>query len=160
MTEMDERPVRVPPRWFMHAFWKGHRAWYRVTRGRRGLWRPTSKRRWGALQLTAVGRRSGRPRGVMLGYLEDGPDLVVLAMNGWGDGEPAWWLNLQAHPAATVHLAGSAPRQVSAHAAEGAERERLWDLWRTVTPELDAYAALRSTPVAVVVLSSDSAPRR
>ena len=92
----------------------------------------------------------------MLGYLEDGPDLVVLAMNGWGEGEPAWWLNLQAHPSATVHLPGSPARQVTAHAAEGVERERLWDLWRTVTPELDGYAALRSTPTAVVVLSSDS----
>ena len=92
----------------------------------------------------------------MLGYLEDGTDLVVLAMNGWGEGEPAWWLNLQAHPSATVHLPGSPARQVTAHAAEGAERERLWDLWRTVTPELDEYAALRSTPTAVVVLGPDS----
>ena len=23
-------------------------------------------------------------------------------MNGWGDGEPAWWLNLEAHPETTV----------------------------------------------------------
>jgi len=147
--------VRLPPRWFMHAFWRGHRAWFRVTRGRRGLWTPSSKRGWGALQLTVVGRHTGRPRGVMLGYLEDGPDLVVLAMNGWGDGEPAWWLNLQDHPSATVRVAASPPRQVSAHAAEGPERERLWELWRTVTPELDDYAALRSTPTAVVVLSPD-----
>ncbi len=26
-------------------------------------------------------------------------------MNGWADGEPAWWLNLQAHPVASVDLA-------------------------------------------------------
>lgn len=89
----------------------------------------------------------------MLGYLEDGPDLVVLAMNGWGDGEPAWWLNLQAHPTATVHLSGRPPRQVSGHAAQGDERARLWALWRTVEPQLDEYAALRSTPTAVVVLT-------
>jgi deazaflavin-dependent oxidoreductase (nitroreductase family) len=92
----------------------------------------------------------------MLGYLEDGPDLVVLAMNGWGEGEPAWWLNLQAHPTATVHLAGSQPRQVRARAAEGAERERLWALWGAVDQHLDEYAALRSTPTAVVVLAPDA----
>ena len=148
-----ERPVRLPPRWFMHVFWRGHRAWFRATRGHRGLWTPASKRGWGALRLTAVGRRTGRPRGVMLGYLEDGPDLVVLAMNGWGEGEPAWWLNLQAHPAATVHVAGSPPRPVVAHEAEGAERERLWEMWHQVHAELDDYAALRSTPTAVVVLA-------
>ena len=32
----------------------------------------------------------------------DGPNLIALAMNGWADGEPAWWLNLQAHPEAEV----------------------------------------------------------
>ena len=39
---------------------------------------------------------------MILGYFEDGPNLVTLAMNGWGEGEPAWWLNLQAHPQARV----------------------------------------------------------
>lgn len=147
------RAAHLPPRWFIRTFWKGHRAWYRVTGGRRGLWTPSAKRGWGALRLTVVGRRSGRERGVILGYLEDGQDLVVLAMNGWGQGEPAWWLNLKAHPAATVHLAGSPTRPVEAHEAHGAERERLWDLWGTVDSNLDDYAALRTTPTAVVVLT-------
>ena len=38
----------------------------------------------------------------MVGYFEDGPNLVTMAMNGWADGEPAWWLNLQAHPEVSV----------------------------------------------------------
>ena len=145
--------VRVPPRWFVTTFWKGHRAFYRLTRGRRGLWTPEHKRGWGALRLTTVGRRSGQDRTVIVGYLEDGPDLVVLAMNGWGEGDPAWWLNLRANPGATVQLAGAAPRAVTAHEARGAERERLWALWRGIHPELDQYAALRSTPTAVVVMA-------
>ncbi len=41
---------------------------------------------------------------MILGYIEAGPNLVTLAMNGWGEGEPAWWLNLQAHPQARVQL--------------------------------------------------------
>jgi hypothetical protein len=36
--------------------------------------------------------------GVILGYIEDGPDLAVLAMNGWDERDPSWWLNLQGHP--------------------------------------------------------------
>ena len=152
MTEHGQRSVRVPPRWFVTTAWKVHRALYRATNGR-GLWTPANKRGWGALRLTTVGRRSGQDRAVIVGYLEDGPRLVLLAMNGWGEGEPAWWLNLQADPTASVRLAHGPPRRVSAHAAEGEERERLWAMWRSIQPKLDEYAALRSTPTAVVVLS-------
>jgi deazaflavin-dependent oxidoreductase (nitroreductase family) len=152
--EPSGRPARVPPRWFVTSFWKAHRAFFRATRGR-GLWTPESRLRWGALRLTTTGRRTGQERAVIVGYLEDGPDLVVLAMNGWGEGEPAWWLNLQAHPEGTVQLKGRPPRSVTAHAAEGPERDRLWARWGTVDKNLDGYAALRSTPTAVVVLSPD-----
>jgi hypothetical protein len=41
---------------------------------------------------------------VIIAYFEDGPNLIAMAMNGWADGEPAWWLNLQAHPDASVDL--------------------------------------------------------
>ena len=40
-------------------------------------------------------RHSGKPRSVILGYSEDGPNHVSMAMNGWRAAEPAWWLNLQ-----------------------------------------------------------------
>ena len=36
---------------------------------------------------------------------EDGPNLVTMAMNGWMQGEPAWWLNLQQDPDTMVYLA-------------------------------------------------------
>ena len=48
--------------------------------------------KFGMLRLRTVGRRSGRERVAMVGYYEDGPNLVTLAMNGWGKDEPAWWL--------------------------------------------------------------------
>ena len=35
-----------------------------------------------------ISRRSGAERPVMLGYFEDGPNLVTMAMNGWADAEP------------------------------------------------------------------------
>jgi deazaflavin-dependent oxidoreductase (nitroreductase family) len=95
---------------------------------------------------------------VIVGYLDDGPDLVVLAMNGWDEGDPAWWRNLQAHPDATVRLAGEQePRAVRAREATGAERERLWQRWRDIHPELDGYAARRTTVTPVVVLSAADA---
>ncbi len=103
------------------------------------------------MRLTTVGRRTGQERAVMLGYFEDGPNLVTMAMNGWGDAEPAWWLNLQAHPDAMVDLVDG-PRQVTGRAAQGEERERLWLRWRQASKHLDAYASRRSMETAVVIL--------
>ncbi len=147
--------ARLPPRWFVRLFWVAHRFLYRLTGGRMGLWRPRPGR-WGTLRLQTIGRRTGRPRSVILGYFQDGQNLVTLAMNGWGDAEPAWWLNLQAHPDATVDLVGGR-REVTGRAATGDERARLWARWRELDRDLDAYAARRSMPTAVVVLEPRSA---
>lgn len=146
---------RLPPRWFVRLAWSVHRGVYRVLGGRFGLWRPRGNG-WGTLRLTATGRRSGQRRAVILGYFEDGPDLVTLAMNGWGAAEPAWWLNLRAHPDATVNLVDG-HRLVRAHAATGAERARLWARWREIDTNLDAFAARRPSETAVVVLAPRSA---
>jgi deazaflavin-dependent oxidoreductase (nitroreductase family) len=150
MSAESTKAPSVPPRWFVRTAWVVHRAIYRVTFGRIGLWRPKPNR-WGTMRLTTVGRRSGRTRVAILGYYEDGPNLVTMAMNGWSDGEPAWWLNLQAHPEAQVTVAdGSLP--VRGRAAVGEERARLWARWGEMGDDVDGYATLRSTETAVVVL--------
>lgn len=142
-------PARLPPRWFMVLFWRAHRAVFRATGGR-GLW-PTRPGRSGTMHLLTTGRRSGRRRPVILAYLRDGANLVTLAMNGWDPAEPAWWLNLQADPHASVRLTDGR-RDVTARAATGTERERLWQRWQEVDRNLDAYARRRPAPTAVVVL--------
>jgi deazaflavin-dependent oxidoreductase (nitroreductase family) len=147
--------VRVPPRWFVVTAWHVHRLLVRASGRRRGLW-PPRPGKWGALRLTTRGRRSGESRSVILGYLEDGPNLVAMAMNGWGAAEPAWWLNLQTHPDAIVELAGGTQRDVLGTAAAGEERERLWRRFRELDQNLDAYAERRPRETAVVVLE----PRR
>ena len=157
MNTENQRGAWLPPRWFVRLAWFTHRGVYRVTRGRFGLWRPKPGR-WGTLRLTTIGRRTGEDRSVMLGYFEDDPNLVTMAMNGWSDGEPAWWLNLQAHSEARVEIAG-AEYPVTGRAAKGEERARLWARWGEIDKDLDSYAALRSTETAVVVLEplTDSA---
>ena len=145
-----EKAAKVPPRWVVTGAWRLHRGIYRVTGGRLGLWRPRPGK-WGTLRLTTTGRRSGQPRTVLLGYVEDGPNLVTLAMNGWGEGEPAWWLNLLADPEAEAEVKDGT-RRVRGRAAVGEERERLWARWREIDTQLDEFARLRSTETAVVVL--------
>jgi len=135
----------------MHLAWRAHRGLHRASGGR-FLWPPGGKRGWGALRLTTTGRRSGQPREVILGYIEDDENLVTLAMNGGEDGHPAWWLNLEAEPDAVVMLSDQQPRPVHARAATGEEHDQLWRRWAEIDVGLDAIAARRSTETPVVVL--------
>jgi deazaflavin-dependent oxidoreductase (nitroreductase family) len=151
MSEPSKKSPSLPPRWFIRSFWLVQRAAYSVTGGRLGL-RTATADRWGMMCLRTVGRRTGVERKAILGYFEDGPDLVTMAMNGWADAEPAWWLNLQAHPDVTVDLPGGS-RAVHAHPADKDERPRLWARWAVYDKGLDAYAALRSRETAVVIFS-------
>jgi len=145
----------MPPPWFIRTAWATHRAVFRLTGGRLGLWRPKPGR-WGTMRLTTMGRRTGRQRVAILGYFEDGQNLVTMAMNGWMPDEPAWWLNLQDRPEATVELAGE-HRNVRARAAQGQERERLWAEWRAHGDSLDALARRRPAETAVVILEPSAA---
>ncbi len=154
---IEHRPW-LPPRWFIRLAWVAHRAIYRITGGRRGLSSPKTGDSFGHMRLRTTGRRSGQERVAILGYFEDGPNLVTLAMNGWGDPEPAWWLNLVANPGAVVDLK-TGRRSVHARAAEGDERARLWAAfndykgWGT---DIGAYAKRRSRATSVVVLEPRS----
>lgn len=154
MTAAPEHGAKVPPRVFVRTAWVLHRALFRLSRGRFGLAWPKAGGRFGMLRLTTVGRRSGQPRVAILGYFEDGQNLVTLAMNGWSDADPAWWLNLQAHPETVIELKDG-PRSVRGRAAEGPERDRLWAGFRDYPgwgDDLEALAGRRATPPAVVVL--------
>ena len=151
MSELSQKPASLPPRWFIRSFWAAQRFLYSVTGGRLGL-RTATPGRWGMLRLRTVGRRTGEERKAILGYFEDGPDLVTMAMNGWGEAEPAWWLNLLAQPDAVVDLPGGS-RAVRGRAASPDERPRLWARWGAFNKDLEAEAALRSRETAVVILS-------
>ena len=91
---------------------------------------------------------------------------MTIAVNGWSDKEPAWWLNLQAHPEAVVRLKDRT-HPVRARAAEGDERARLWARWRdlgersgyVLMADIDSYAARLSREMAVVVLEPRATSR-
>ena len=153
MDEALEKPSPHVPRWLVRTIWIVHRAAYSLTRGRFGL-RPATSSQWGMLRLRTVGRRTGQPRIAILGYIDDGLNVVTPAMNGWADPEPAWWLNLQANPDATVELPDGSSRAVTAHAAVGDERARLWARYVGLGSSAfsNANAATRSRETALVIL--------
>jgi F420H(2)-dependent quinone reductase len=158
VSEPPKKSPSLPPRWFMRSFWAVQRAAYSLTGGRFGLRTATADHQ-GMMRLRTVGRRTGEERVAILGYFEDGPDLVTMAMNGWADPEPAWWLNLQAQPDVFVDLPGGS-RAVHAHAADKHERPGLWAKWAGYDKDLDAFAARRSRETAVVILSPRAALRQ
>ena len=102
-----------------------HRALLKVSAGRIG---------WGAsgmpvLELTTKGRKSGRPRAVMLtSPLQEGDTIVVVASRGGDDHHPAWFLNLRDDPAVEVSFKGRPKQPMRARVATAEERERLWPL--------------------------------
>jgi len=159
MTAVREQASRTPPRFVVRTFWFLHRTAYRLTGGGFGLSRPVAGSKFGMLRLTTIGRRSGQARVAIIGYYEDGPNLVTLAMNGWGEKEPAWWLNLQASPDTTVDVPGET-RAVRARAAAGEERDRLWATFHDYPgwgDDIDGRAARRTHQTAVVVLEPRTA---
>ena len=134
--------------WVVPAITRVHRWLYQKLGGRLVAAAGRTK----ILLLTTIGRRSGEPRVTPLLYVEDGADFVVVASNGGQERVPAWWLNLQARPEATIAVKGLEPQRVRARAAEGDEHDRLWARWREIDRDLDAWSARRSTPATVVVL--------
>ena len=112
-----------------------------------------------ALVLTVVGRKSGRPRSVVLQYFPDQDGFVVVATNDGGRTHPAWYLNLVASGEGEVEIAG---RRVTIRATElpGDEAATWWARIVEVSPEYERYTRaagrtfpiVRLTPVAPVAL--------
>ncbi len=77
------------------------------------------------LLLDHVGAKSRTTRTTPLTYIEDDPDLVLVASKGGHPRHPAWYHNLRANPDTTVQI-GREQRAVHARVATPEERERLW----------------------------------
>ncbi len=79
------------------------------------------------LELTTTGRKSGRPRSVMLtSPVQEGDTWVIVASRGGDDRHPAWFLNLRDDPDVVVSRKGADKQPMHARVATPAERARLW----------------------------------
>lgn len=81
------------------------------------------------LELTTVGRKSGKPRSVLLtSPLRQGEAYVVVASRGGDDVHPAWFLNLRDNPAVEVRVVGEAKQTMRARVVSAEERGEMWAL--------------------------------
>ena len=106
------------------------------------------------LILTTTGRQSGRPRTAVLTYFRDGADLVVIGSFGGSDLPPAWWLNLERDPRASV-LIGGTTSKVTARAATVEEHDRLWPLVTTTHPGYARYQERTARLIPIVMLTPE-----
>ena len=82
-----------------------------------------------SLELTTVGRKTGKPRSVMLtSPLQEGETYVVVASRGGDHFHPAWFLNLRDNPAVEVQVVGHPKQSMRARVATVEERARMWPL--------------------------------
>jgi deazaflavin-dependent oxidoreductase (nitroreductase family) len=77
------------------------------------------------LLLDHVAANSGTPRTTPLAYVQDAPDVVIVASKRRPPEAPAWFHNVRAHPDTTVQI-GREHRAVHARVASPDERARLW----------------------------------
>ena len=98
------------------------RALTRVTRGQTSL--PRLLAGLPVLMLTSTGRKSGQPRETHLIAVPFRDTLALLGTNFGQPNTPAWVLNLEADPAATVTHRGIT-RQVLTRAATEGERAQI-----------------------------------
>jgi deazaflavin-dependent oxidoreductase (nitroreductase family) len=120
---------------------------YRETDGEEGhAWNGTT-----VLILTTTGHRSGESRSTPLIYGTRGDDYVVVASKGGAPEDPAWYLNLSAHPEVEVQVLGER-FPARARTATGGEREELWSVMTERWAAYDEYQTKTDREIPVVVL--------
>ena len=143
-------PRVTTPRAIFLIRWTAHRVLHRIG-GPRSATELPSNGKVGTLFLVSTGRRSGKQRRNGLFYIEDGPNLVVVASNAGENVDPQWWKNLQATPDAEVEThAGQVP--VRARTATAEETARLWPALEAANPDFAVYRqnTLRKIPVVIL----------
>lgn len=133
----------------LKLFTSGHKNLARMSGGRLGR----TAAGLPIVRLTTTGRKSGRPRTVMLATpIAETNRYIVVASKGGDDRHPDWYHNLVANPTVIVEpVGGDGPMNMVARTATVSEKAELWP--RIATSE-DGYAAYqrnteRDIPVVI-----------
>jgi deazaflavin-dependent oxidoreductase (nitroreductase family) len=107
------------------------------------------------LALTTTGRRTGLPRTTAVACFSHGDNLALAGMNLGVTHHPAWALNLQANPEATIDIDGQTIT-VTATQATGDEATNLWQRWLELQPSAAAFRKLADRDIPLFVLTRGS----
>ncbi|MDH3626002.1 MAG: nitroreductase family deazaflavin-dependent oxidoreductase [Myxococcales bacterium] len=132
----------------LKALFKAHTMIYEASDGRIGA----SAGDVPMLLLSVTGRKSGKKRSTPLVYFQDRDSYVVVGSDGAAKRDPQWWKNLQVDPSGEIRV-GRKKFPMKATLATGPERERLWEIGKTVNPMWEKYQARTKRELPVVVLT-------
>jgi deazaflavin-dependent oxidoreductase (nitroreductase family) len=110
------------------------------------------------LVLTTTGRKTGKPRDVVLPYFEVGETrIAIVGSRGGMPTDPHWARNLRAEPRARIHLRRRR-QDVTTRLVTGEERAGLWEPIVARSPIYAQYqeraATHREIPVFVIEIRS------
>ena len=126
-----------------------HRGIMKVSGGKLG-WKALNMP---VVELTTTGRKSGKPRTVMLtSPLQEGSTVVVVASRGGDDQHPAWFLNLRDNPDVEVAMNGEPRKPMKARVASPDERARMWPLVTADHKNYAGYQTKTSREIPLVLL--------
>ena len=128
---------------------------FKLTNGRVGRnWRVGAgfRKPVPTLLLEHVGRRSGKAFTTPLLFLDDPPNLVIVASVGGMRKNPQWYANLMAHPETSVDLPKRRGRPVRARVADDDERARLWPMLVDLYADFAKYQGWTDRKIPVVIL--------
>lgn len=107
--------------------------------------------------LTTTGVKSGRQRTVPLGWVADGSEdrIVLFASNIGAPKHPAWYVNLAADPEVTIELRGDTFAAKASALTEGAEYDRLYELFTSQMPGTDTHQGKTNRKIPMVLVERD-----
>jgi deazaflavin-dependent oxidoreductase (nitroreductase family) len=126
---------------------------YRLTGGRLGKkWRIGAgfKKPVPICLMTTVGRKSGQARTVPLCFMQDGPNIVLVASQGGLATNPQWYGNIRANPAVEIEI-GKRKAPYRARKANRAERAELWPRLVDVYADYASYQSWTDREIPVVI---------
>ena len=140
----------------MTAIWKLMQgAWirlYRLSRGRIGGSFGWMGGRMPVLLLTTTGRRTGKRRTAVLGYLVDGERYVVVGSNNGEPSDPAWLMNIRSQPRVSIQVRERV-LEATGSVAEPDDRARLWAELMRGAPGYGRYETMTTREIPVVILT-------
>jgi len=109
------------------------------------------------LVLTTIGRKSGERRSTPVGWFT-GPDgkWFIVASAAGARSNPAWYLNLAAHPDRVTIEVGGESIPVTARELHDSERDDAWASITTAAPQFTKYEQKTDRELPVIELSRRS----
>ncbi len=109
------------------------------------------------LELTTIGRKTGRKHSVLLtAPIVDGDTLVVVASRGGDPTHPAWFLNLRDNPSVEVSVQQGPTTKMTAHIATPEERAELWPRVVAAAKFYEGYQRKTTREIPLVLLKPDT----